>query len=212
VNGRYFVLDGPDGCGKSTQAKRLCTFLAGAGVRVQHLREPGSTPVGEALRALLLSPSTGQLSALTEALLFTAARAELVRLVIAPALAQGTWIVAERSFLSTLAYQCLAPAHDGVARSASIDQDFVLDLTRRAHGPTLPDALFVLDVPPAVAAERRRSRAADRFERRGETFAAAVRAAYLEIARRDPTVQVVDAARAVEVVQQDLQARMRRWL
>jgi dTMP kinase len=206
VSGRYLVLDGGDGCGKSSQAKRLCAFLGTAGVAVQHLREPGSTPVGEALRTLLLSPATGELGALTEVLLFTAARAELVRRVVAPALAQGTWVVAERSFLSTLAYQCLAPA------DAGIDYDFVVDLTRRAHGPTLPDALFVLDVPPAVAAERRRSRTADRFERRGEPFAAAVRAAYLEIARREPSVQVVDASPPLDEVQQDLQARVRRWL
>ncbi|MEQ1635008.1 MAG: dTMP kinase, partial [Planctomycetota bacterium] len=82
----YFVLDGPDGGGKSTQARALVEFLRSRGRTVQHLREPGSTPVGEGLRQTLLSPETGELLPLTEVLLFTAARAELIARVIGPAL------------------------------------------------------------------------------------------------------------------------------
>src|SRR5262245_53289308 len=104
----YLVLDGPDGGGKSTQAELLCAWLRQRGRTVQHRREPGSTPVGEALRTLLLEPSTGDLLPLTEALLFSAARAELVAREIAPALQRGEDVVAERCYVATLVYQGLA--------------------------------------------------------------------------------------------------------
>ena len=92
----YVALDGPDGCGKSTQAAALARWLDAEGAEVLHVREPGSTPVGEALRDLLLSPSTGELQPITEVLLFSAARAELMQHVVRPALAAGKVVVAER--------------------------------------------------------------------------------------------------------------------
>jgi dTMP kinase len=201
----YLVLDGPDGSGKSSQAGSLALHLRAAGREVVHLREPGSTPVGEALRRLLLAPSTGALLPVTEALLFSAARAELVQTVIAPALARGALLVAERCYVSTLVYQCLA------ADSGS-DYEQLLAITRRVHGGCMPDAVFVLDVPPATGRQRRASRVDDRFEQRGEQFEARVRAAYLEVARREPNVQIVDADRPFAEVQADLRARCARWL
>lgn len=201
----YLVLDGPDGGGKSTQAELLTAYLRGRGRTVQHLREPGSTPVGEALRQLLLARATGELLPLSEVLLFTAARAELVAQGIAPALQRGEDVVAERCYVSTLAYQCLAPQR-------GIDFDFVLDLTRQAHGPWLPDAVFVLDCDVATAAQRRRQRTDDRFEARAAAFHERVRAAYRECAARLPDVELVDATADRDAVQAELQRRIGRWL
>jgi len=202
---RYLVLDGPDGAGKSTQARALCEWLRAAGRTVLHLREPGSTPLGEALRTLLLQPGTGELRPLTEALLFTAARAELVAQVIAPALAQGQVVVAERCYLSTLAYQ-------GLAARPGVDRELLLELTRQAHGDCLPHAVFVLDVPAAVAAARRQARAGDRIELRGIDYHARVRAAFLEVARHEPAAQIVDASGSSSAVQQQLRARVQELL
>lgn len=195
----YVALEGPDGCGKSSQARALCEWLAGRGRAVQHVREPGSTPVGEALRRLLLSPGTGELQPVTEALLFSAARAELVAAVIAPALAAGQVVVAERCWLSTLVYQGLAPR-------APLDAEWLLDLTRRVHGGCLPAAVFVLDVPPEVAAARRAARTDDRFEARSAEFQLRVRAGFRAAAAGEVRARLVDAARPFAAVQDELRA------
>jgi dTMP kinase len=201
----YVVLDGPDGSGKSTHTRRLCEYVQRRGREAVHLREPGSTPVGEALRALLLQPGTGELLPLTEALLFTAARAELVARVLAPALQRGAFVVAERCYCSTLVYQSLA-------LERGLDFDWLCDLARRAHGALLPDAVFVLDTPVEVADARRARRKPDRFEGRDAAFRGRVRAAYLELARRLPEVQIVDASGDLDGVQQQLQQKLQGLL
>jgi dTMP kinase len=197
----YVTLDGPDGCGKSSQARGLCTWLSARGQRVLHVREPGSTPVGEALRQLLLAPRTGELSVLTEALLFSAARAETVAKVIAPALQRGEIVVAERGYLSTIVYQA-------IAGRPGLDLDWVLDLTRRVHGATLPDRIFVLDVPPAVARARRASRDADRIEARGADYHERVRQGFLRAQALDVRCRLIDASRPFAAVQSDLQQEL----
>lgn len=169
------------------------------------MREPGSTPVGEALRQLLLAPATGELERVTEALLFSAARGELVARVIAPALARGEIVVGERCWLSTVVYQALASP-------PGLDLDWLLDLTRRVHGACLPDAVFVLDVAPAVAAQRRRARREDRIEARGPDYHERVRAGYRAAAALEPRARLLDAGRPLAVVQQDLRARVQELL
>lgn len=202
---RYVALDGPDGCGKTSQAAALVRWFAERGERVQHVREPGSTPLGERLRELLLSPATGHLLPVTEVLLFSAARAELLQRVIAPALQRGEVVVAERSFLATAVYQVLAtPA----AERVGVDLDWFEDLTRRVHGAWLPDVVFVLDVPPDVGAARRRGRAHDRIEARDADYQARVRAGYLAAAAREVRARVVDASRPFEEVQSALRAAL----
>ncbi|MBZ0151874.1 MAG: dTMP kinase [Planctomycetes bacterium] len=231
----YVALDGPDGCGKSSQARALVAWLQQRGHVVQHVREPGSTPVGEALRQLLLSPATGELRPVTEALLFSAARAELVRNVISPALQRGEVVIGERCYLSTVVYQALAlgsgvqgsgvqgsgalasaalasptvPAADLVA---GVDADWVFDLTRRVHGACLPDHVLVLDVAADVAASRRRSRHEDRFEQRTAEFHARVREGYLLAARQEPRALVIDASQPFSAVQCELQGLVAGWL
>lgn len=207
--GCYVVLDGPDGCGKSSQARALCEWLRRGGREVLHVREPGSTPVGEALRRLLLSPQTGDLAPISEALLFSAARAELIDKVVAPAVAAGQVVVAERCFVSTLVYQGLAPA---ALRGRGLAMDWLLDLARRVHGPMLPSAIFLLDVPAAVAAGRRAARTADRIEGRGLAYHERVRQGYLAVAKAEVRAEVLDAAWPFQVVQANLRAALQRRL
>jgi dTMP kinase len=202
---RYVALDGPDGCGKSVQAAALCEWLCASGRDALHVREPGSTPVGEALRALLLARATGDLLPLTEALLFTAARAELVAAVIAPALRQGRIVIAERCYLSTVVYQALASA-------PGLDLEWLLDLTRRAHGEYLPDAIFVLDVPEAVAAARRSARSDDRIEARDQGYHARVRRGYRRAAELEVRARIVDAAWPFASVQASLRTLVQELL
>ena len=201
----YVALDGPDGCGKSSQTEALCAWLRDAGHDVLHVREPGSTPVGEALRRLLLAPETGELQVATEVLLFSAARAELVHQVIAPALAAGRVVVAERCYLSTLVYQVLA-------MESSFDVAAFFDLTRRVHGACLPDAILLLDVPPHVGQARRRSRCGDRIEARGADYEARVREGFLQAPALEPRAKAVDAAWPFGAVQATLREHVARLL
>lgn len=205
--GTYVALDGPDGCGKSSQANTLVAWLQSEGADVMHVREPGSTPVGEALRELLLSPETGDLQPITEVLLFSAARAELMQRVIEPARASGKVIVAERCYLSTAVYQILAPL---TGLPSQMDARWFEDLTRRVHGACLPDAIFVLDVPAEVSLQRRGNRVDDRIEARGEQYHRRVRDGYLLAAEREPRAQVFDANRSFDLVQEDLRVVVRR--
>lgn len=203
----YVALDGPDGCGKSTQAAALAAWLESEGADVLHVREPGSTPVGEALRELLLSNETGELQPITEVLLFSAARAELVERVIAPALRERRVVVAERCYLSTAVYQVLAP---DAPVGGPLDPRWFDDLTRRVHGACLPDRIFVLDVPAEVSAQRRSRRTDDRIEARGADYHARVREGYLLAAEREPRAVVLDSSGPFEVVQEQLREHLRR--
>lgn len=201
----YVQIDGADGCGKSSQAAALVEWLRSRGRAALHVREPGSTPVGEALRQLLLAPATGHLQPVTEALLFSAARAELVAQQIAPARARGECVVAERGYLSTLVYQALATA-------PGLDVDWVLDLTRRVHGPCLPDLVLVLDVAADVAAARRSDRRQDRIEARPGAYHERVRDGFQRAVALEPRARLVDAGRSFDAVQADLRAAVARLL
>lgn len=172
---RFIALDGPDGCGKSTQARRLVEALRAQGHSVLHLREPGSTPFGERLREALLDPSVGDLAPLTEALAFFAARRAMLDEEVAPARARGEIVVAERSFLSTVVYQGAACGQDGVA------DDVLRWITAAVHERCRHDLLVVLDVDPEIAARRAADRNPDRIEARGVEFQRLVRAGFLEV-------------------------------
>ena len=170
----FVILDGVDGCGKSTQARRLVAALEARGWPVEHLREPGGTPEGEALRALLLDRSS-ILSPGVEALLFCAARRQLLERRVGPALAAGTAVVCERFHPSTFAYQ---------AAAGGLDEGPLLDLLHGWAGDPAPSRVLLLDVPVADASSRRGA-ATDRIEDRGLEFQEAVRrglARYAELA------------------------------
>jgi len=183
TRGRFFVLDGIDGCGKSTQAARLVETLEEAGRRPLHVREPGSTPLGERLRALLLDPEL-EAGVGAEALLFTAARRELLERVIAPALDEGRDVVCERFHPATFAYQACA---------GELGEDEVLALLHGWAGEPAPDRVVLLELAPAEAA-RRRGPATDRIEARGLAFQERVAAGFRRYAERVPGTLVVPAA------------------
>jgi dTMP kinase len=163
----FIVLEGGDASGKSTQARRLAHRLRSRGRDVVETFEPGATPAGAAIRALLLD-GDGPMDPMTEALLLAADRAQEVTDVIRPALARGADVVSDRFVPSSLAYQ-------GVGRGLGVDE--VEKLNRWATGGLEPDVVVVLDVDDAVATSRRAG-PGDRLERAGAEFHAAVRDAY----------------------------------
>ena len=184
----YVVLEGADGCGKSTQAGLLARWAEAQGREVLQLREPGSTTLGEGLRRVLLDPKSGDLSPFAEALLFTAARAELVDKVIAPALSAGKFIVSERCYLSTWVYQGLALGDDGVPLP------MLEELTGRAHGAYWPDRIVGIDVPMSVGRERVGRDDQDRIEARSGAYFEGVCAGYRELSGAHDRCRLVDGA------------------
>ncbi len=194
----YFVsFEGSEGCGKSSQVRLLIERLGREGREVVRVREPGGTPLGERIRELLQHAPEGEaMCPETELLLFNASRAQLVRQVVEPALAEGRWVVADRFFDSTTVYQ-------GMGRG--LDPGAVADIIRIAVGPTRPDLTIILDVTLEQAQQRMRQRAAsrDRFERESAEFFTRVRQGFLQLADREPDrVRVVDSSASVEQVHQ----------
>ena len=180
-----------DGSGKSTQARRLAEALSARGVSVTTTREPGGTEVGERVRDILLAGEPGALSLVAEAHLFAAARAELVRRVVRPALDAGGWVVTDRFLDSTLANQ-------GVARRLGIDA--VMAVNADAVDGCLPDLSLVIDVPIALATARRCA-APDRIEAEGDGFLERVAEGYRQLAARFPErVRIVPGAGDVDEV------------
>jgi dTMP kinase len=188
----FVSFEGVDGSGKSTQAELLAGHLRAAGRDVVLTREPGGTPLGEAIRELLLGGEA--MTPWAEAALFAAARAELVAEVIAPGLDRGAWVVCDRFVDSSLAYQ-------GIARGLGVDE--VLELNLPVIGGRLPDRTFVLLLDDSAA---RLAAAPDRIEREGDAFRARVNDAYRELVDRFPERMVaLDGTRTVE----DLAAAIR---
>lgn len=175
--GLLLSFEGIDGCGKTTQAHLLDKKLNDLAMQPLLVREPGGTSVGEHLRALLLDPASA-LSMETEVLLFVAARTELVRVVVAPALAVGRPVLCDRFSDSTLAYQ-------GYGYGA--DLNWIGMLNRRAARGLQPRLTFLLDLPVEAAAARRHgSGTGDRVESRDLSFHRRVRQGYRELAGKEP--------------------------
>jgi dTMP kinase len=192
--GRFITFEGIDGAGKSTHLGWASDRIAAAGHRAIATREPGGTPLGEALRDLLLhQPMTHD----SEALLMFAARREHLAQVIRPALARGDWVVCDRFSDATFAYQ---------GGGHGVDLARLRELEAWIHGDCQPDLTLLFDVPPEVSRARlQRSqvegRALDKFEREAGAFFARVRAAYLDRALRDPArFRVVDGTRGLDDV------------
>ncbi|HYI38104.1 MAG TPA: dTMP kinase [Thermoleophilaceae bacterium] len=191
----FVTLEGIDRSGKSTQALLLAEALGDQAISV---REPGGTPAGEHLRSILKDPGV-QLGPEAEALLFAAARAELARQVIRPALEQGRTVVCDRFLDSSLAYQ-------GVARGLGVDR--VRDINAFGMGDLSPDLTVLLEIVPSTAASR--GAEDDRFEREGDALQNAVAGAYEELVAADPGRFVrIDAARDSQAVHADVLAAVR---
>jgi dTMP kinase len=209
VRGRFITFEGIEGCGKSSQAARLVERLQAAGHRVHAAREPGGTPAAEAIRGVMLDPAHEGLSAETELLLVTAARADHCRRVLEPALAAGTNVVCDRFSDSTRAYQ-------GGGRQ--LDPDTIERVDAFATGGLVPDATLLLDLPAELGLERARSRnheagsdgaAESRIDDEDLAFHRRVRSGFLRLAGQEPTrLWVIDASGDVD----DVSARIDRAL
>ncbi|MBK9384500.1 MAG: dTMP kinase [Planctomycetes bacterium] len=177
----FLVLDGPDGCGKSTQAHLLVDALRAEGRVVQHLREPGGTALGEALRDLLLTRREQgfEIAARAEVLLFFASRCQLLEERVRKALARGETVVCERYVSSTFAYQ---------GQASGVGEELVLAIARAVLGDAFPPSLtLLLDLPAEEGLRRSAARAgADRIEARGLAYHTAVREGFLRYAAMFP--------------------------
>ena len=201
--GRFFVLEGIDGAGKSTQLQTLTDSLEAAGRRVVLTREPGGTEIGERIRDLLLHRD---MRPATEALLMFAARQEHVLQVIEPALLQGRDVVCDRFTAATLAYQ-------GGGKGIPLCRlEAIADWV---HPGLHPDLTVLIDVPPETAAQRmaRDNRERDRFEQEDVDFFARVRATYLRLAANTPAKWlIVDGTKPPETVSTEIRNGLNRFL
>jgi len=194
--GRFVTFEGGEGSGKSTQIRRLAALLEQNGQAVLTTREPGGSPTGEKIRGLLLDPAAN-LDAMTQILLFCAARHDHVVALIAPALAYGQWVLCDRFADSTRAYQGAA---------GHIDRELVATLEKAAIGETIPDLTIILDIAPEkglARANRRRGEgsAVDAFEASDLAFHQRVRDGYRAIAAAEPArCVVIDADQAEAAV------------
>ena len=197
----FFSIDGGDGTGKSTQIALLCQWLRESGRDVVACRDPGSTPLGEAVRGILLDRHDLHIHRRSEMLLYMAARTQMAEEVIRPALESGKIVVADRYLLSNVAYQ---------GYGGGLDVATLWEVGRVATGGLAPDLTLLLDMPAAAAATRL-DRPLDRMEQQGAAFHARVREGFLaEAARRPREIAVIDASRAVEQVQAEIRAAVEK--
>ena len=203
--GCFVTVEGGEGAGKTTQLAFMREYLERAGRRVTLTREPGGTPLGEEIRALLLDHRHDGMALTTETLLMFAARAEHLERVIRPALAAGDWVLCDRFTDATYAYQ-------GGGRGLPPERIAILE--DWTQGELRPDLTLVLDLPVEMGLERAGQRgAADRFEREEPAFFERIRAVYLDRARRNSDrCRIVDADRPVKTVQAEIEAILAAWL
>lgn len=203
TRGRFITLEGGEGAGKSTQARRLAAWLAESGLPVLRTREPGGSPGAEAIRGVLLG--AGPWDPIAETMLHFAARREHVARMIEPALADGIWVVCDRFADSTLAYQV---AGQGTPRA-------VWDgLAAMALGGLRPDLTLVLDIAPEAGLARAEARGeTNRYETLGLAFHGRIRQAFLDVAAAEPgRCAVVDATQGMDAVTVAMRAVVRERL
>ncbi|RKY10717.1 MAG: dTMP kinase [Planctomycetota bacterium] len=194
LKGKFIVLDGPDGCGKSTQTRMLSECIANQGVDVASYRDPGTTLVGEKIRNILLDVAHEGMGDNVEVLLYMAARAQLWKEHIAPDLAAGKCVLMDRWLSSTCAYQ-------GFAGGFGVEK--VIQIATDSLERIWPDLTVILDVDAETAAARMQ-RDLDRMEQKGDAYHAKVREGFLKLPDIEPTVKVVDARKTVEQVHKDI--------
>lgn len=199
--GKYIVIEGPNGTGKTTQADLLIDYLATKGITAHHIKEPGGSPVGEAIRNVLLSDKFDR-TPMTNALLFTANRHELWHAVIGPALGRGEWVIGVRNYWSSLVFQ---------GYGEGMDVEVIRAITDTFTHPKYihPDLGIILNFQDETERARRIKKRAsdepDRFELEASDFHARVNKGYRTIAKEFDAVEI-DAGGTIEQVQQNIRA------
>jgi dTMP kinase len=195
----FITFEGPDGSGKTTQARMLTEYLKSCGRDVIYTREPGGTEISEQIRDVILSTRNKSMRNETEVLLFSAARAQIVAELIRPALAQGKLVICDRYYDSTLAYQ---------GYGLGLDLDALRAITKFATGGLVPDLTFYVDVPAEVGLARRHRGETNRLDQKDVEYHARVRNGYLELAQAEPKrFIVIDGTGTIDVVQEKIRVR-----
>jgi dTMP kinase len=206
IQGKFIVIEGLEGAGKSSAINVLSEELKAAGIEhIENTREPGGTVLAEKMRALVKEEQAGEaLQDRSELLLMYAARIQLVEIVIKPALEKGAWVVGDRHDLSSQAYQ-------GGGRQ--IDADIMSSLKQIALGSFKPDFTLYLDIEPRLGLERARGRGElDRIEKMDISFFERTRKRYLNLASEDSSIVTIDASQEIDSVQADIRQAVRAWL
>ncbi|MDX1301108.1 dTMP kinase [Photobacterium sp.] len=206
MTGKFIVIEGLEGAGKSTAINQVIKTLAAHGIDdPESTREPGGTPLAEQMRRLVKEGHPDEpLTDMAELLLLYAARIQLVDNVIKPALAQGRWVVGDRHDMSSQAYQ-------GGGRG--FDKALMENLRDMVLGDFRPDLTIYMDIDPVLGLERARGRGElDRIEQMNIDFFHRTRARFLELSENDPTVLVIDASQSLEAVSADITQTLTRWL
>jgi dTMP kinase len=190
----FITFEGIDFCGKSSQIEFLEKHLLKNKKKVEVIREPGGTEISEKIRTMLLDKENSKMMMETEFLLFSASRAQLVRAKIRPYLESGIYVISDRFHDSSTAYQ-------GYGRGVSIE--VILKIHNLAIGNTIPDITFFIDIPVNVAEQRREAKSGeqlDRIEKSDTEFFSRVRDGYLELAKKESRIRVLDGTESIEQI------------
>ena len=205
TRGKFVVIEGLEGAGKSTAVAAIQTLLEQQGIEYINTREPGGTPIAESLRTIVKQGVDGeQVCDSTELLLMYAARAQLVETRIKPALSEGKWVVGDRHDLSSQAYQ-------GGGRELGVDK--LQAIKQIAIGSFEPDLTLYLDIDPGLGLSRARDRGElDRIEQQALSFFERSRAVYLAEAEANKNIVKIDASQSIDKVANDIQAALNNYL
>ena len=205
MQGKFIVIEGLEGAGKTNAQRIVCETLAARGIEFIQTREPGGTPIAEALRNLWKEGVGGEHTTdKAEVLMLYAARTQLVETVIQPALARGQFVVGDRHNMSTQAYQ-------GGGRG--LDTQFLTQIKQAVLGDFSPDFTLYLDLDPAIGLERARGRGQlDRIEQQHIDFFHRTRQRYLELVENNPKAAKINAEQPLEQVSADIRAALENWL
>ncbi|GEA60642.1 dTMP kinase [Vibrio comitans] len=204
--GKFIVVEGLEGAGKSTAIASIMSVLTSSGIKnIVSTREPGGTPLAEKMRALVKEEHQAEeIQDITELLLMYGARVQLVETVIKPALTAGDWVVGDRHDLSSQAYQ-------GGGRQ--IPAETMQSLKKISLGDFKPDLTLYMDIEPRLGLERARGRGdLDRIEKMDISFFERARQRYLELANSDSSILIINAAQPIDKVASDIEAALTHWL